>query len=110
MNEADFHERIDELLDSIEEGLEAIEAHSDEDLDYENAGGVLTVTFENGTTMVFSRQPPTRQLWLATRSGGYHFEFDAGVNDWRNTRDESLFRPFVVDQMKSQAGLTFTWP
>lgn len=106
MNEAEFHEKVDELLQVIEEALDEI----DSDLDYENAGGVLTVSFENGTTMVFSRQPPTRQLWLATRSGGYHFEFDAAEDDWRNTRDGTLFRPFVVAQMQDQASLVFAWP
>jgi CyaY protein len=106
MNEAEFHERIDGVFEDIEVALDDI----DSDLDYENAGGVLTVSFENGTTMVFSRQPPTRQLWLATRSGGFHFAYDEAVQDWRNTRDESLFRPFVIEQMREQAGLSFTWP
>ena len=81
----------------------------DSDLDYETGGGVLTVDFANGTTMVFSRQPPVRQLWLAARSGGYHFEYDEDEGDWRNTRDGTLFRPFVVDQMKAQAGIDFRW-
>ena len=56
-------------------------------------GGVLTVEFENGTTMVFSRQPPTRQLWLAARSGGFHFAYDEEVGDWRNTREGSCSGP-----------------
>ena len=81
----------------------------DSDLDYSINGGVLTVDFENGSTMVFSRQLPTCQLWLATRSGGYHFAWDEARGDWCNTRDGSLFRPFVIEQMNSQAGVEFSW-
>lgn len=106
MTEAEYHEQIDQVIEDIEVALDAI----DSDLDYENGGGVLTVTFENGTTMVFSRQPPTRQLWLATRGGGFHFVYDEDAQDWRNTRDEQLFRPFVVSQIQEHAGVTFVWP
>jgi CyaY protein len=59
--------------------------------------------------MVFSRQPPTRQLWLAARAGGFHFAFDEAEGDWRNTRSGELFRPFVVTQMNEQAGVHFEW-
>lgn len=106
MTEADFHDQIDQVFDIIEVALDDI----DSDLDYENGGGVLTISFENGTTMVFSRQPPTRQLWLATRGGGFHFTYDDAAGDWRNTRDESLFRPFVVAQMREHANIQFNWP
>ena len=103
--EAEFGERVDEAFEAVEYALDEV----DSDLDYEAGGGVLTVTFENGTTMVFSRQPPVRQLWLAARSGGFHYQYDAEAGDWRNTRDGSLFRPFVVEQMKIQGEIDFRW-
>ncbi len=109
MTEPEFNELIEETFARIEAVLDAIDAESDSDLDYESAGGVLTIDFDNGTTMVFSRQPPTRQLWLAARSGGFHFVYDEQAQDWRNTRDEQLLRPFVTAQMREQAGLEFDW-
>ncbi len=105
MNESEFNEQIDEIFYALELRLDEI----DSDFDYESGGGVLTVVFDTGSTMVFSRQPPTKQLWLATRAGGFHFEFDEAAGDWRNTRDQSLFRPFVVAQMKEQGGIEFSW-
>jgi CyaY protein len=105
MNDALYDERTEATLDALEWALDEV----DDDLDYEAAGGVLTVTFGNGTTMVFSRQPPTRQLWLAARSGGYHFEYDTDADDWRDTRSGALFRPFVVEQIAVQAGVEFSW-
>ncbi len=106
MTESEFNERVDQTLEEIELTLDDV----DSDLDYEIGGGVLTVTFENGTSLVFSRQPPTRQLWLACRAGGFHYEYDGEAGDWRNTRDGQLFRPFVVQQMREQGGVEFSWP
>jgi CyaY protein len=105
MTEAEFNDAIENTFDALEHALDQV----DEGLDYENAGGLLTVDFENDTTMVFSRQPPTQQLWLAARSGGFHFAWDAAAGDWRGTRDGELFRPFVVQQMLAQGGIDFAW-
>jgi CyaY protein len=105
MTESEFNESIDLIFEALELALDQVEA----ELDYENSGGVLTVEFDNETKLVFSRQPPTRQLWLAARSGGFHFAYDEAAGDWRDTRDGQLFRPFVVEQMHTQGGVTFEW-
>ncbi len=105
MTDAEYSQRVDDTLEQLEYALDEV----DDDLDYELAGGVLTVKFSNGTTMVFSRQPPVQQLWFAARSGGYHYEFDETLGDWRDTRSGEAFRPFVVAQMLQQAGAAFTW-
>ena len=105
MTESEFNELIERTFTALEEGLDQVDA----DLDYELSGGVLTVVFDNDTKLVFSRQPPTRQLWLAARSGGFHFAYDDAAGDWRGTRDGQLFRPFVVAQMQAQGGVNFVW-
>ena len=105
MRESDYDHLTERTLERLEYALDEV----DDDLDYEAGGGVLTVTFGNGSTMVFSRQPPTRQLWLAARSGGYHYEYDPALGDWRDTRSGEAFRPFVVQQIREQAGVEFSW-
>jgi CyaY protein len=105
MTESEFNDLIDQTFEALELALDEVEG----DLDYQTSGSVLTVEFENGTTMVFSRQPPTRQLWLAARSGGFHFAYDEAAQDWCNTRDGTLFQAFVVQQMQEQAGVGFAW-
>ena len=105
MTESEFNEAIDGIFEALELALDQVDA----DLDYENSGGILTVEFENDTKLVFSRQPPTRQLWLAARSGGFHYAYDDEAGDWRDTRDGQLFRPFVVEQMQIQGGVDFEW-
>ena len=105
MNESTFNELIDRTSSGLEVALDEIDA----DIDYETSGGVLTVEFENGSRLVFSRQPPTHQLWLAARSGGFHFAFDGAAGDWRDTRSGQVFRPFVTEQMQAQGDVCFAW-
>jgi CyaY protein len=105
MSESHFNELIDDTFAALEHALDAVDA----DLDYETSGGVLTVVFDNDTKLVFSRQPPTRQLWLAARAGGFHFDYDETARDWRDTREGRLFRPFVVQQMRAQGDVEFAW-
>jgi iron-sulfur cluster assembly protein CyaY len=105
MTESEFSDLVDETFESLEEALDQVE----EEIDYETSGGVLTVEFDNDTTMVFSRQPATLQLWMAARSGGFHFEFNAAENDWSDTRSGQLLKPFVVQQMAEQGDVDLTW-
>ncbi|MBK6509494.1 MAG: iron donor protein CyaY [Haliea sp.] len=105
ITESKFNELVDETFTALEMALDEV----DSDLDYETSGGVLTVVFENDSRLVFSRQPPTRQLWLAARSGGFHFAFDEEAGDWRDTREGQLFRPFVTEQMQVQGDVRFAW-
>jgi len=72
LSEARFHD----LVDATQQALEDLFDESGLDLDMENSAGVLTVKFEGGAQLIFSRQEPLRQLWLADRSGGFHFDYD----------------------------------
>jgi CyaY protein len=105
ITESKFNVLIEHTFEALEEALDQV----DTDIDYQISGSVLTVEFDNETKLVFSRQPPTRQLWLAARSGGFHFAYDEAVGDWRGTRNGQLFQSFVVDQMRVQGGVTFEW-
>lgn len=78
LTEARFHSLVDALQLAVEDAFDA----SDLDVDLENSGGVLTVRFDNGSQLIFSRQEPLRQLWLAARSGGFHFDYDEAAATW----------------------------
>lgn len=87
LSEAHFHD----LVDATQQTVEDIFDDSGLDVDLENSAGVLTVRFENGSQLIFSRQEPIRQLWLAARSGGFHFDYDEGSERWIcDTSDEQL--------------------
>ena len=85
--EAVFHEQVDQTQHHIEDLLDA----SDLDLDLENSGGILTITCENHSQIIISRQAPLKQLWVAARSGGFHFDYDTEQKHWiDNTRQLAL--------------------
>jgi CyaY protein len=80
MTEAQFNQIVDDLMFSIEESID----DSGADLDYENTAGMLTITCEaNGSQIILSRQPALGEIWLAARSGGFHFKLQDTV--WNNT-------------------------
>ena len=76
MQDAEFHEIVDDFVIQLEDELEEFP----EDLDIENAGGILTVVFPNGSTVVVSRQIANHEIWVAAKSGGFHLAFKG--EDW----------------------------
>ncbi len=78
MNESEFNHQIDDLMMAIEDAID----ESGTDIDFENAGGILTLTFENRSQIILSRQGALRQLWMAARTGGFHFDYNQEQKEW----------------------------
>ena len=78
MTESEFHEIADDTIEAIQDVID----NSGADIDYDEVGGVLTLEFENGSKIIFSKQPPALQLWMAARSGGFHFDYDMDREQW----------------------------
>ena len=87
MNETDFNARAEGTLAAIARSLEA----SGVDCDCEFKGeGVIELEFDDRSRIIVNRHGPAREIWVAAKSGGYHFRFDG--TRWVNTRDgEELF-------------------
>jgi len=82
MNDAEFESLAEAALRAVEQALEA----SGLDADFElKAGGVLEIEFADGSKVIVNRHGAAREIWVAARSGGFHFRWD-GVA-WRDTRD-----------------------
>lgn len=85
MNESEFHRAVEAALARIEAAVEAAEGP---DVDLE--AGILTVECADGSRVIVNRQTPNREIWVAARSGGFHFAWRDGA--WRDTRSgEELF-------------------
>ena len=101
MNEAQFNQLVDELMFSIEESID----DSGADMDYENSAGMLTITCEtNSTQIILSRQAAVGEIWLAAKSGGYHFKLQEGV--WCNTVSGEPLIDMVNQACLAQSGET----
>ena len=64
MNDSEFHRLADQLWLTIEERLD--DWDGDSDIDCEINGGVLTITFENGSKIIRNRC--TRYGWQPNRA------------------------------------------
>jgi CyaY protein len=82
MDEPQFDALASRALEQIEAALEASGVEADIE---SKEGGVLQVEFEDGSVIIVNRHAAAREIWVAARSGGFHFRWDGGC--WRDTRD-----------------------
>jgi CyaY protein len=87
MNAADFDARASAALEALERALE----NCGDELDFElKAGGILEIEFDDGSKIIVNRHGAAREIWVAARSGGFHYRWDGQA--WRDTRSgEELF-------------------
>ncbi len=87
MTESEYTRLADATLHKLEHAIE----QADADFDYEfSAGGILEIEFANGSVIVVNKQAAVQEIWVAAKSGGFHFRWDGSV--WRDTRsNEELF-------------------
>ena len=104
LDESAFHARVEAVFAAIESALDA----DGSDIDSEISAGILTLTFENGSKVIVNRQMFNREIWVAAKSGGFHFRFDGA---WRDTRSderlESLLARVIFEQSGIVTSITF---
>ena len=87
MNEQEFTEVSEQMLRAIESALENCGAA----LDFEWQGdGVLEISFENGSKVIVNRHNAAQEIWIAARSGGFHFKYIN--NHWQDARDQQTLK------------------
>jgi CyaY protein len=90
MDEQEFNRAADAQLARIEAALEIASAADDSGFDFETKpGGVIEIECDNGSKIIINRHAAAREIWLAARSGGFHFrpEGTADAIRWVGTRD-----------------------
>lgn len=98
MTESEFNELTHVTFNRIEAGLERAEG----DIDFElAAGNVLEIECPNGKIIV-NRQPAMREIWVAARSGGFHYRWQESA--WINTRDKSELLQSLSGMIADQGG------
>jgi CyaY protein len=78
MNESEFQEIAEQTVEDIQDSID----NSGADIDYDEVGGVLTLEFEDGSKIIFSKQGAMNQLWMAAKSGGFHFNYNEEAEQW----------------------------
>ncbi len=86
MTEKEFHDECERVLARIEDALDAAGV----DVETSRSGLVLELEFDNGSKIIVNGNSPLREVWVAAKSGGFHFRRDGDL--WVDTRSgEELF-------------------
>lgn len=105
MNESQFQEIAEQTIEDIQDAID----NSSADIDYDEIGGVLTLEFENGSKIIFSKQGAMNQLWMAAISGGFHFNYDEDAERWVcDSGDNEELYEMLSRLASEQAGETIT--
>lgn len=103
MEESEFNALAEAELERIEAALEGCGA----DIDIEpKPGGVLEIEFENGTKMIINRHSAAREIWVAAKSGGFHFRPEGGC--WVAPRDGTELYALLSELVGEQSGTSVT--
>jgi CyaY protein len=99
MEESAFNALAEAELARIEAALEDCGV----DLDIESKpGGVLEIEFDNGSKLIINRHSAAREIWVAAKSGGFHFRPEAG--HWMAARDGSELYALLSQVVSLQSG------
>ncbi|GIZ53423.1 iron donor protein CyaY [Noviherbaspirillum aridicola] len=105
MTESEFLALAERTLASIEASLEHIADSSDLDVECSRSGNVLTIELvDNGSKIIVNSQAPMQEMWVAARSGGFHYRREG--DRWVNTRDGSELYAALSRMLSEQAGET----
>jgi CyaY protein len=102
LTDAQFHALTRDVLASIESKVDRWLQDDLIDIDSQRTGGLLELSFPDGSKIVVNTQPPLHELWLAARSAGRHFKYESGR--WVDTRDGTEFVAALSQHASEQAG------
>jgi CyaY protein len=108
ITESEFVAATDRTLAAVGEALDAALATSDADLDWSLNDGILEIDCGGGGKLIVNRHAPNREIWVAARSGGFHFRPKDGR--WRDTRSGDELAAALAALLRVQAGLVTELP
>jgi len=107
IDDKQFYQLGSNLLQSIEVALEAADDQLDLDLDVERQGGnVINIRFRDKSVIVVNTQPPLHEIWVAAKSGGYHYRWAGTMINplWLDTKTGRELLSDLTQFASAQAG------
>jgi len=103
MTETEFLQVAEDTIFAIENALDECEV----DIDFDMMSEVLTLVFENKSQVIINKQTPLKQIWVAAKSGGFHFDYNDDKQDWvLNSDSERTLNECLNEYCTAQAGQT----
>lgn len=110
LSDSEYHRLSQAVLAAVEAQVDDLLQRDVIDIDSSRTGGLLELTLPNGSKLILNTQPPLHEVWLAARSGGFHYRYAGGR--WVDTRSgQELFE--ALSACASEQGgrpVTFTPP
>ncbi|MBU3556606.1 iron donor protein CyaY [Polynucleobacter sp. Ross1-W9] len=109
IDDKQFYQLGSNLLQSIEVALESADDELDLDLDVERQGGnVINIRFKDKSVIVVNTQPPLHEIWVAAKSGGYHYRWAGTMAKplWLDTKTGKELLSDLTEFASAQAGQT----
>jgi CyaY protein len=107
MTESEFLAAAESALGKIEMALEQAADNTELDVECSRSGNVLEIEFiDNGSKIIVNSQAPMQELWIAAKSGGFHYKRQGDI--WINTRDGSEFFAALSTMISTQGGVPIT--
>ncbi|QOT76161.1 iron donor protein CyaY [Cupriavidus basilensis] len=104
MSESEFLALAQQELDRLESSVETAADAADADIEINRAGNLMELEFEDGSKIIVNSQAPMQELWVAARSGGFHFRHDG--QRWVDTRGGGELYAALSGYVSQQAGVT----
>jgi CyaY protein len=98
-----FIASADATLAAIGSALDIALAGTDIDADWRLVDGILEIECADGSKLIINRHVPNREIWVAARSGGFHFRADGGA--WRDMRSGNELAAQLTRLLRDQSGL-----
>ena len=99
INDNEFNALADAALRQIETALE----QSDAELDFEMISDhVLEIEFADRSKIIVNRHDAAREIWVAGRSGGFHYRWQG--TSWRDTRSGAELLTALSALISEQGG------
>jgi CyaY protein len=89
MTDLEFLTQAEALLKTVEIRCDQINEELDIDLDNQRVGSMVTLTFADRSQIVINLQKPLHEVWMASKSGGYHYKWQN--NSWQDTKGQGEF-------------------
>ena len=102
MTDPEYMDHAEALLARVEAGCDRINDETDADIDNQRVGGMVTITFRNGSQIIVNLQKPLHEVWMAARAGGFHYKFDGTA--WMDTKGNGEFFANLAKYASEQAG------
>ena len=106
--ESEFSARADAVLAAVGVALDAAVDTSDADFDWSLNDGVLTIDCGGAGKLVVNRHVPNREIWVAAKSGGFHFRAAGG--SCRDSRAGEELGAALTRLLHEQTGVVVALP